>query len=533
MIQSSSAQLASCQLLAGFLDLNAQNDPHGEAVVDGEIRLTHLEVKNAVIATAKALLASGVRKGDRVAVLAPPSSVYWISFLASAYIGAIWIGLNPRYRTTELAYLIQDSEPSILILNCAPESGIAQTILSDLLDVLPKKVIMVDQVPPHFQIPDKINCAHWNPFIESGLSICDEALAERRTSVSANDPCLIVYTSGSTGAPKGALLHQHGMVQFAVRQNKLWPVSGCSVLNYLPINHIGCIIDISIPAFVAQGSIIFMRQFDAATAMRLMVDEKISIWGSVPSVFMMQLDLQDFDSYDLSAVQLIVWGGAAMPTAVIERLLTVCSRLATNYGMTETSSAITALEAVDDIDLLANSVGHAFPGVEIKLTGESGAIVAAGEVGEILARSDSNFIGYWRQPAMTEIAFDRDGYFRTGDLAIQRPDGRYKIVGRCKEMFKSGGYNVYPREIENCIESHPDVRTCAVVSAPDPVWQEVGVAFILTSRPISDEAIQTYCRNSLANYKVPKRFVFVEEFPLLPIGKIDKMALQSRAEGYM
>jgi acyl-CoA synthetase (AMP-forming)/AMP-acid ligase II len=516
-------------LLAHFLDRNAENSPHEEAIIDGEIRLSHLQVKHDVIATAKALVASGVGKGDRVAVLAPPSVLYWVCFLASAYIGAIWIGLNPRYRARELAYVLDDSEPMVLILSGATSSGIAPTILSDLAETLPETVIVDDQSPSDPALHDGDNCTLWSEFIQNGVSISDGVLAERRYNVSPTDPSLIVYTSGSTGAPKGALLPQRAMIQFALRQNDLWSITKCRVLNYFPINHIGCIVDTSIPAFVAQSAMVFMQQFDPAASMQLIVQEKISIWGSVPSVFMMQLALHDFDQYDLSAVELIVWGGAAMPTPVIQKLLTVCPRLATNYGMTETSSAITALEAVNDVDLLANSVGHAFPGVEIKLINDAGEIAASGEVGEILARSHLNFIGYWRQTEMTEAAFDHEGYFRTGDLAMQRPDGRYKIVGRCKEMFKSGGYNVYPREVEDCIESHPDVRICAVVGAPDSVWQEVGVAFLQTDQTVSNEAIGAYCRDHLANYKVPKRFIFIDEFPLLPIGKIDKVALKRLA----
>jgi acyl-CoA synthetase (AMP-forming)/AMP-acid ligase II len=189
----------------------------------------------------------------------------------------------------------------------------------------------------------------------------------------------------------------------------------------------------------------------------------------------------------------------------------------------------TALAPTDDIDALANTVGAAFPGVEIKLVLPDGLEAPEGEPGEIWVRSDYNLARYWRRPEATAEAITADGFFKTGDLALQRPDGKFRIVGRIKEMYKSGGYNVYPREVEAVIEDHPNVAAAAVVSAPDPVWQEVGVAYVAPNGGLDPAELERHCRARLANYKIPKRFVIEPNMPLLPIGKIDKVTLKARA----
>jgi acyl-CoA synthetase (AMP-forming)/AMP-acid ligase II len=243
----------------------------------------------------------------------------------------------------------------------------------------------------------------------------------------------------------------------------------------------------------------------------------------------MQLDLPNFADYDLSTVQLIVWEGAEMPAGTIARLLQTCPKLATNYGMTETTSAITVVEPTDDIVLLSSSVGYPFPNVEVRLVDADGRVVADGTEGEVQARSNLNLLGYWRLPEATEACFTADGFFRTGDLAVRRPDGSYRLVGRLKEMYKSGGYNVYPREVETVLERHPAVALAAVVARPDPIWQEIGVAYVQSSGEVDPAALEVHCREHLANYKIPKIFVIERDLPTLPIGKIDKQELARRA----
>lgn len=482
---------------------------HGarEAAVLDDVRWSYASLDSEVAIFARAMLAKGVTKGERVATLAPPGLDFLVAYLAATRIGAIWVGLNPRYRYDELAHVLRDAEPRLLLARAHPDLAAIRTLC-------PQTVTLDDLGGIH-------------AFIAEGDDLPACALDAAIDKVSADDPAVLVYTSGSTGTPKGAILSHRGTVHFARTQNDVWPLSPLRVLNYFPINHVGCLNDILAPALVGGGTCVFMEQFDTRQSLQLMQDEAITFWASVPSVFQMQLALPDFETFDLSAVQLIVWEGAAMPPEVIARLGAICPLRATNYGMTETTSAITVLPPSSDAELLEASVGHPFPGVEVRLADAEGNAVPAGETGEVQARSALNCLGYWRNPEATAAAFTADGWFRTGDLAQQRLDGAYRLVGRIKEMFKSGGYNVYPREVEIVLEAHPGVNAAAVIGIADPVWDEVGVAFIEgTATP---EELAAWCGERLANYKIPKHFHIEPALPLLPIGKIDKPALSARA----
>lgn len=503
----------------------ADASPHAEATVLGNQRWTYGDLATRIDRLARAMLAAGIVPGDRVATLQTPHPDYLASFLATASIGAIWVGLNPRYQLEELRHVVADAQPKLILSRTELGARDYRGDLSALIECSEgaTRVVTFDGDPAFGPAPKLAE------FLASGESISAVALSAARAKVDPKDACLIVYTSGSTGKPKGALLSHRGVVAFACAQNSVWPLNPVRALNYFPINHVGCVCDVSAPAIVAGGCLVFLEQFDVHESLRLMERERVTFWASVPSVFQMQLALPDFDRYDLSAVQLIVWEGAAMPRDSIVRLRSICPALATNYGMTETTSAITVTAPTGDVDVLANSVGFAFPGVEVRLVGQNGQPVVRGEEGEVQARSIQNLIGYWNNREATRSAFADDGFFRTGDLAVERPDGRYRLVGRLKEMYKSGGYNVYPREIEAVLEAHSSVDSAAVVGIPDPAWDEVGVAFVTLSAPADGAALLDWCRARLANYKLPKRIVVLNAMPLLPIGKIDKVALKVAA----
>ena len=485
----------------------AAHHPLREAAVLDETRWSYAALDAAIEGLARAMLAAGAGKGDRIATLAPPGLDFLASYLAATRIGAIWVGLNPKYRLEELAHVIGDAEPCLILARAHPDL--------DALRGLCTRLIAIEDT------------ADYRAFHEAGSALDDAAVAAAADTVTGDDPAVLVYTSGSTGKPKGAILGHRAITLFARGQNAIWPLSPLRVLNYFPINHVGCLNDILAPALVGGGTCVFMEQFDTRRSLELMQDEAITFWASVPSVFQMQLALPDFADFDLSAVQLIVWEGAAMPSETIARLGTICPQRATNYGMTETTSAITVMPPCGDEELLATSVGHPFPGVAVRLADAEGRPVAPGAAGEVQARSALNCLGYWRNPEATDAAFTADGWFRTGDLAEQRPDGAYRLVGRIKEMFKSGGYNVYPREVETVLEAHPAVTVAAVIGVPDPVWDEVGIAFI--EGDAAPETLAAWCRERLANYKIPKHFHIEAALPLLPIGKIDKPALRGRA----
>lgn len=504
--------------ISDYVTWHAVCDPDAVALVVDERRICYRALMQQVDRLAAALLRAGVRKGDRVAMLSTPHPDFVVSLLAASSIGAIWLGLNPRYRLPELQHCVVDSAPRILLARRSllgrsyePEIDALRAACESL-----EHVVLFDGDPTEF--------------LERGNSITGQQLEQARSAVDSRDPCLLVYTSGSTGAPKGALLHHAGIIDFAVLCNSLWPLAPHRVINYFPINHIGSIVDCMMPCLVVGGMQIMLEQFDPVVNLELIERERVTLWGSVPSVFQMQLALPDCGRFDLSSVQLIAWGGAAMPRETIERLRSICPKLATNYGMTETSSAITFVEPTDDLDVLANTVGRPRPGIDMRLVDQHGDLLGHGQPGEIQVRSPGNFLGYWQQPDATAAAFTADGFFRTGDLGELRPDGRIRLIGRLREMYKSGGYNVYPREVEAVIEAHPAVATAAVVSIADPLWQEVGVAYVVPRKSITTQQVEQFCRERLANYKVPKHIIVTADLPLLPIGKVDKNTLRVWAE---
>jgi acyl-CoA synthetase (AMP-forming)/AMP-acid ligase II len=513
------------QRISDYVDHYAKLNPDSIATIIDDKYISYSDLKTQIDKLAKALIASGIKKSDRVATLQTTHPDFIVSFMATVSIGAIWVGLNPRYQTSELIHVIKDAEPTILLTRSEIGGRYYDNEIAALMSATPTlqdTVIFSDN-------PSIASCVNMQNFLKRGDEISDQELQTMRENCGGRDPCLIVYTSGSTGAPKGAILHHEGICRLSLNQVKLWPVNPQSMLNYFPINHVGSVIDCSCPTIVAGGTIIAMEKFDVRESMKLMQKHRITIWGSVPSVFQMQLALEDFQNFDLTAVQLILWEGAAMPEETINQLIKICPRLATNYGMTETTSAITIVEPTNNIDILANTVGIAFPDVEIRLADTEDVEVALGETGEVQTRSPYNLLGYWKRDDATHDAFTSDGFFKTGDLAIKRADGHYNIVGRIKEMYKSGGYNVYPREVEIALETNKAVTSAAVVSVSDPIWQEVGIAYVTISEPITTEELLNYCRKKLANYKIPKKIIIEQELPLLPIGKIDKVALKRRA----
>jgi acyl-CoA synthetase (AMP-forming)/AMP-acid ligase II len=509
--------------LSDCLAWQAARDGAAEALVFGAERISYAALHARVERISAALIAAGIRPGDRVATLAPPSPDAFALFLATASVGAIWAGLNPRYRLQELLHPVTD---------CAPALLFARTLIDgrDYSGEIAALVAAAD-VPTVVTLDSEV--AGWVPmeqFLAAGQAVSAQRLAETRRNAGGREPCMLVYTSGSTGVPKGALLQQQGIIDFAIEQNRLWPVKPLRMLNFYPVNHIGSFVDLACPALLAGGCTIFAERFDAAESLDLMTRERVSFWGGVPSVFSLQMAEQKRAPRDLSAVQLIVWEGAPISEALFAELADFGLPMATTYSQTESTSAVTATPPTHDADLLLNSVGHPFEGVEVRLGDAEGKPVPEGTPGEIQARSGYCFLGYWNRPEATAETFTADGYLRTGDLAEQRPDGSYRLVGRLKEMFKSGGYNVYPREIEAVLEALPEVAEAVVVPVPDPLWTEVGIAYVRLSAPTEGADLLEAARAQLAAYKLPKRIEIVDEMPLLPIGKVDRVALRRRAE---
>ncbi|MBW7947505.1 MAG: long-chain fatty acid--CoA ligase, partial [Sphingomonadaceae bacterium] len=283
---------------------------------------------------------------------------------------------------------------------------------------------------------------------------------------------------------------------------------------------------------VGGGAITFMERFDPHGILAAIDRGQVHCLLGVPTMLQLMTELPAFEATDFSRVRLICWGGAALPQNVLARLRAKDCPLGVTYGMSEVPGSITMSAPGARDDELTRTVGRPTVGLDLRVVADDGHVCAKGEEGEVRLKHPSVLHAYYRRPAATEEAFDAEGYFRTGDVGVLDDDGNLRLVGRKKEMFKSGGYNVYPREIEVCLEQHPEVALAAVIGVPDPLYQEVGHAYVIPGPGATQDGLAgrlaEWCRERLANYKRPKRITVSADLPLLPVGKVDKVELKRR-----
>lgn len=513
-------------LIHQFVEYGAAEFPDRLAFVADVETFTYHEAKTNINSIARALIAAGVQKGDRVATLLPPCPQFFMIFLAAASIGAIWVGLNPKYSRRELAHPIEDCTPHLILARMTMGE---RDFTADLKEIAEEaKLVGLDTPLSSGDIT-----AYWRFLHQGAELVSDETLAARRADIVPSDPCLIVYTSGTTGAPKGAMLTHRGLTYCGRTDAKYnLHAEGQKILCNFPINHIACVGDICCTTLVVGGTIVFMEHFDPTGIVNTIHEHQITHLGQIPVMLHMTLSQADFDPEKLASLRQIFWGGNPASTDLVKRLRGLCPNLSNVYGMTETTGNVLFARGPEMSDEdLANTVGFAPPEYEVELFAEDGEQVAFGDIGEIHVRGPFVMAGYWNNEEATLEAFTSEGWLRTGDLAKRSSEGLISIVGRRSEMFKSGGYNVYPAEIEQAIETHPGVSIAAVVGVPDAIYFEVGHAFLIANASeLTPEIIREHCKTLLANYKIPKSISILEELPLLPNGKVDKRVLAQQAK---
>jgi acyl-CoA synthetase (AMP-forming)/AMP-acid ligase II len=506
--------------LNDYLRLHALSRPEVIAVACDEFSFTYPELERAVASYAAAYKAAGLMGGEVVAVMGNSRPECLVAFLAACRMGAIYLGLNPKHTLSELAFIVNDSKPSVL-LGMQAATEIEQI---EKLRALTARSGWIRRVVtrPGGEANLSVSLAE---FLEAARS------AEEIQPANPEAPCAIVYTSGSTGSPKGALLSQRGMIRSALLSWSHWYGSLSPVRTVVqhPINHVGWLGCECASGLVAGGSLFFRERFDGAETLRLIKRERLNLWIGFPSMVMLAMQSAEFDRCDLSSLRRIAFG--SLPTVeVLRRLRTKTDAVfSVSYGLTEANGgALAATDDGADFEAVATTVGRPLPGVEIRIIDGEGRPARSGE---LLVRDSCLFLGYLNRPEATAAALDAEGWLHTGDAVSEDPDGTLRMVGRLKEMFKSGGYNVYPTEIETVIGLHEAVSAVAVVEVPDPLWEEVGVAFVvpLTGRSVEVGELRDFARQRLANYKVPKRFVVVADLPRLANGKFDKVSLRSHA----
>lgn len=512
--------------IGDYLDHHADNYPEREAVRDNRQSLTYLELRDKVELCARAMHMADVKAGDRVAVLAQPCIEAWITFLAAAKLGIIWLGLNPKYQIKELDYIVSDAAPSLLF---GIDNLEGRNYREDVNQLVHSHKSIQRSIGLESTDFYEIGFTDWMK--EHALNSSEKDVYLRRVAdVPLDSPMLQVYTSGSSGKPKGVILGQREMLQRSRTQNEQFNVDPFPrVLNPLPINHIGGMHFLSLYAFVGEGTIILSEKFLPDEFIEAMANEEVNIVLLLPTMFQIIAGRPTYNSKLLDNLQWFIFSGAAMPVEFIEQLYKAKCQVGLTYGMTETCGSVTyAHKSGNNREVLLNTIGRSTPDGEVRVVSGDGEKSAPGETGEIQVRAEFCMRHYFNRPDATAEAYTSDGWFKTGDIARMREDGNIEFVGRMSEMFKSGGYNVYPREVELVLEEHPDIQLAAVVGVPDRLYAEVGWAYIIPREGVNldRDVVKEWCAERLANYKIPKNFIFSEELPMLPVGKVNKSLLK-------
>ncbi|GAB5482617.1 MAG: class I adenylate-forming enzyme family protein [Parasphingorhabdus sp.] len=488
----------------------AREDPRREVIVDGSLRLSYGDLAQSIDKSSSALIQAGLRPGARVAFMGFPGAIFLTSELSTQMAGGVWLGLNAKYTVPELAYVLADAMPDLVFV----EDRVGDICIANVLAAAGRL-----DPQPRIQVVDSV------------ADLADIADLHHTTEdLLGQDDALIVYTSGTTGSPKGARLTHAGISEATRLYRERYQHPKLRSLLNLPINHVGSLIDLAASGIGMGGTLIAMPGFEPEVIPDLMREERISLLGQVPAMHLAIEAAAPYDPGDYPSLAHLVWSGAAMPRSWIERHYNRGAELSTCYGQTECTGSITFTTKDATIDELADTIGRSADEKVTRLVAEDGKVIEGEGRGEIQLRGPLLMSGYHNRAEATKEAFADKVWLRTGDLATRDENSNYAIVGRLKEMFKSGGFNVYPREVEITLEEHPGVTAAAVISRPDERWQEVGWAFLMKRADITDSELKTFASDRLANYKVPKRFIVQDELPLLPIGKIDKKALAAMAD---
>ncbi len=490
--------------LANMLSTAAERNGEGTALRLDDIAVNYAAFEAASARVAGLIAASGVGSGDRVGVMLPNVPYFPIVYYGILRLGAVVVPLNVLLKHREVAFYLGDSEARAIFAWHGfaedAEAGAATAGSACTLVTPGDFEQLVFAADPH-----------------------DEVAA-----VGPTDTAVILYTSGTTGTPKGAELTHANLARNAEIAASLFSLESDAVtLGALPLFHSfgqTCAMNATI---AVAGCLTLLPRFDAAKALEIIQRDRVNVFEGVPTMYSAMLNLPDPGSYDTSALRVCASGGAALPVELMRGFeATFDCKILEGYGLSETSPVASFNHP--DRERKAGSIGTPIAGVEMKVVGEQGASLPTGEVGEIMIRGHNVMKGYWRNPEATAAAIDDAGWFRTGDMAIVDDDGYFFIVDRKKDMIIRGGYNVYPREIEEVLYEHPAVREAAVVGLPDPeLGEEIGAAVALRADASADaDELRDFVRERVAAYKYPRRVWFVDDLPKGPTGKILKREIE-------
>ncbi|MBC9716366.1 fatty acid--CoA ligase family protein [Streptomyces sp. TRM66268-LWL] len=508
-----------------------------EAVVDGRTRITYAELGERVERAAAACIASGVEPGDRVAVWAPNSLDWIVSSLGAVSAGAVLVPLNTRFKGSEAAYVLGRSRAKLLFITgtflgtsyvASLRRATAEGTGTGPLPALPhleQVVVLSDDAPENFRT--------WKDFLAGGDAVPAAEVSARAEGIEPSSPSDIIFTSGTTGRPKGAVItHAQTLRCYDVWSELAGLREGDRYLIVNPFFHTFGYKAGIIACLTRGATMIPQPVFNVDTVLANIAAERISVLPGPPTLHQSLLDHPARSKHDLSALRLVVTGAAVVPLQLVERLRTELgiATVLTAYGLSEASGIVTMCRRGDEAATISATSGRAIPDTEVRIVNPAGDPLPVGKPGEVLVRGYNVMRGYFEDPQETKKAITADGWLRTGDVGLLDEAGNLRITDRIKDMFIVGGFNAYPAEIEQLLGLHPDIADVAVIGVPDARLGEVGKAYAVRrpgSTLTSDDLI-AWSRREMANYKVPRQVEFVSELPRNASGKVLKTELRGQ-----
>ncbi|MFE3756433.1 AMP-binding protein [Nocardia tengchongensis] len=507
------------------LDRTTAAHPDREALIDYTtgVRWTYREFTAEVDALALGLLAAGIGKGDRVGIWAPNCPQWTLTQYATAKIGAILVNINPAYRSHELRYVLGQAGIRLLVAAPSFKTSDYAAMIDEVRPECPElaQVVLLDSI-------------EWRDLFATGRAADPDLLAAAQSALSTDDPINIQYTSGTTGFPKGATLSHHNILNNGYFVGELCGYTEQDrICIPVPFYHcFGMVMGNLAATTHGAAMVIPAPSFDARATLEAVAAERCTSLYGVPTMFIAELADPDFDAYDLSSLRTGIMAGSPCPVEVMKQVIERMGmrEVSICYGMTETSPVSTQTRRDDSLVQRTATVGRAGPHLEIKIVDPvTGVTVPIGQAGELCTRGYSVMLGYWGQPEKTAEAIDAARWMHTGDLATMDADGYVAITGRIKDMVIRGGENIYPREIEEFLYTHPDILDAQVIGVPDAKYGEELMAWVRL-RPgateLTAEGLREFCTGKLAHFKVPRYVHVVEEFPMTVTGKIRKVEMR-------
>jgi len=509
----------------------AERHPDGEAIVDGEHRITWADLATRVDAAARAFVAAGLEPGDRVGLWAPNCWEWVVAVVGLQAAGGVVVPLNSRYKGAEAAWIITRSRARLLVaVDGFLDNGYVGMLDGQDLPRLERIVVVRDPAPP-----SPIRTQTWDDFVAAGASVPDEVVAERRGALTPDTVNDIIFTSGTTGRPKGVLT-THGQ---ALRGFTTWAeLAGLTADDrYLLVNpffhSFGYRAGI-VACILTGATMVPLPVFDVDAVMRTIAEERITIFPGPPALYQAMLNHPERGSLRSDTLRIAVTGAAPVPVSLIRRMTDELGfdAVLTAYGLSESTGIVSMCRRDDDPETISTSSGRAIPGVEVRIVADDGTEVPRGQPGEIVVRGFNVMQGYFEDPERTAEAIDPEGWLHTGDVGTMDERGYIDITDRTKDMFICGGFNAYPAEIESTLTEHPAVAQAAVVGVPDERLGEVAFAWLVPATgvdPPGEAEVIAWSRERMANFKAPRHIRWTSALPLNPSGKIQKFILRDDA----